>query len=119
LFNAEQVKSNAKSGRLRALAVTTRKRLNDFPALPTMQEAGVANYEASVWNGILAPAGTSRDIVARLNAQTAQAIRELAPALAEIGAYPLTMSADAFADFIRREIVKWAHVVKVSGARAE
>ncbi len=119
IFNAEQVKSNAKAGRLRALAVTTRNRVAEFPALPTMIEAGVANYEASVWNGILAPTGTSRDIVSRLNGVTAQAIRELAPALAEIGAYPMTMTPDEFAAFIRGEIGKWAKVVKVSGARAE
>ena len=119
VFNAEHVKSNAKIGRLRPLAVTTRKRLSDFPALPTMIEAGVSNYEASVWNGVLAPAGTPRDIVARLNTQTAQAIRELTPTLAEIGAYPMSMSADEFSEFVRREMGKWAAVVKVSGARAE
>lgn len=119
VFNAEHVKSNAKIGRLRPLAVTTRKRLSDFPALPTMIEAGVSNYEASVWNGVLAPAGTPRDIVARLNTQTAQAIRELTPTLAEIGAYPMSMSADEFSEFVRREVGKWAAVVKVSGARAE
>lgn len=119
VFNAEHVKTNAKIGRLRPLAVTTRTRLSDFPALPTMIEAGVANYEASVWNGVLAPTSTPRDIVARLNTQTAQAIRELTPTLAEMGAYPMTMSADEFAEFVRREIAKWANVVKVSGARAE
>jgi tripartite-type tricarboxylate transporter receptor subunit TctC len=119
VFNAEHVRSNAKTGRLRALAVTTRKRLSDFPALPTMIEAGVANYEASVWNGVLAPAGTPRDIVTRLNTQTAQAIRELTPALADIGAYPMSMSADEFSAFVQREIGKWATVVKLSGARAE
>ena len=119
VFNAEHVKANAKIGRLRPLAVTTRKRLSDFPALPTMIEAGVGNYEASVWNGVLAPTGTPRDIVTRLNTQTAQAVRELTPTLAEMGAYPMTMSADEFAEFMRREIGKWANVVKVSGARAE
>ena len=119
VFNAEHVKTNAKIGRLRALAVTTRKRLSDFPALPTMIEAGVANYEASVWNGVLAPTGTPRDIVTRLNTQTAQAIRELTPTLAEMGAYPMTMSPDEYAEFVRREIGKWANVVKISGARAE
>ena len=119
LFNAEQVKANAKSGRLRALAVTTRKRVPEFPALPTMIEAGVANFEASVWNGILAPTGTPRDIVSRLNGGIAQAVRELAPTLADIGAYPMTMTPDEFSAFIRSEIGKWANVVKVSGARAE
>jgi len=119
VFNAEHVKANAKIGRLRPLAVTTRMRLSDFPALPTMIEAGVGNYEASVWNGVLAPAGTPRDIVTRLNTQTAQAVRELTPALTDMGAYPLAMNADEFAEFVRREIGKWANVVKVSGARAE
>lgn len=119
LFNAEQVKSHAKSGRLRALAITTRKRAPDFPDLPTMIEAGVANYEASVWNGVMVPTGTPRDIVSRLNAATAQAVRELAPQLADIGAYPMTMTPEEFAAFIRSEIGKWAKVVKLSGARAE
>lgn len=119
LFNAEQVKSHGKSGRLRALAITTRKRAPDFPDLPTMIEAGVANYEASVWNGVMVPTGTPRDIVSRLNAATAQAVRELAPQLADIGAYPMTMTPEEFAAFIRSEIGKWAKVVKLSGARAE
>ena len=117
--SAGSVFAPLKMNRVRALAVTTRKRLSDFPALPTMIEAGVANYEASVWNGVLAPTGTPRDIVTRLNTQTAQAIRELTPTLAEMGAYPMTMSPDEYAEFVRREIGKWANVVKISGARAE
>ncbi len=119
IFNAEQVKSHAKAGRLRALAITTRQRVADFPALPTMIEAGVPNYEASVWNGVLAPAGTPRDIVTRLNSQIVQAVKEITPALTEIGAYPMTATPDEFAAFVRTEIGKWAKVVKLSGARAD
>jgi tripartite-type tricarboxylate transporter receptor subunit TctC len=119
VFNAELVTSNAKSGKLRPLAVTTRKRLRNFPGLPTMQEAGVKGYEASVWNGMLAPAGTPRDIVLRINQQTTQAIKELTPALAEMGAYPMYSSPEAFAAFVKSEVGKWAGVVKRSGARPE
>jgi len=119
VFNAELVTSNAKSGKLRPLAVTTRRRLSNFPGLPTMQEAGVKGYEASVWNGMLAPAGTPRDIVSRLNLQTAQAMKELTPVLAEMGAYPMYSSPEEFAAFVKSEVGKWAGVVKRSGARAE
>ncbi len=119
IFNADLVKSNEKAGRLRGLAVTARKRLNELPQLPTMHEAGVTGYEASVWNGILVPSGTPRDIVTRLNTQTALAVKELTPTLAEIGAYPMAASPEEFAEFIRREISKWAKVVKHSGVRAE
>ena len=119
VFNATLVESNMKAGRLRPLAVTTRQRLANFPQLPTMPEAGVKGYEASVWNGVLAPAGTPRDIVSRLNAQIAQSVKELTPALTEIGAYPMQADPEQFAAFVRNEVVKWAGVVKRSGAKAE
>ncbi len=119
IFNAEQVKTQAKAGRLRALAATARERLSDMPDLPTMHEAGVSGYEATVWNGLLVPAGTPREIITRLNTQTALAVKELKPMLTEIGAYAMNSTPDEYADFIKREIVKWANVVKLSGARAE
>lgn len=119
VFNATLVEGNAKAGKLRPLAVTTRTRLANFPQLPTMPEAGVKGYEASVWNGVLAPAGMPREIVTRLNAQIGQSVKELMPQLTEIGAIPMRADPDQFAAFVRSEVVKWAGVVKRSGAKAE
>ena len=119
VFNASQVTSNAHAGRLRALAVTSRERMSALPALPTMHEAGVKGFEAIVWNGVLAPRGTPREIVSRVNAQTAQAMKELTPALNEIGAYAMYATPEQFDGFIKTEIGKWAGVVKRAGARAE
>lgn len=119
VFNASQVLSNAKIGKLRALAVTSPQRLSNIPELPTMHEAGIRNYDAIVWNGIVAPVGTPREIVSRVNAQTAQAMKELTPALVEIGAYPMYAAPEEFAGFIKSEIGKWAGVVKRAGVRAE
>ena len=104
---------------LRALATATRQRVAEFPALPTMIEAGVPNYEASVWNGVLAPTGTPRDIITRLNLQITQAVKEITPALADIGAYPMASTPEEFAAFMRAAVGKWAKVVKLSGARAD
>ena len=119
VFNAAQVIANARIGKLRPLAVTSAQRLGNIPELPTMQEAGVKGYEAIVWNGILAPVGTPREIVSRLNTQTAHAMKELTPALTEIGAYPMVALPEEFAGFIKTEIGKWAGVVSRAGARAE
>jgi tripartite-type tricarboxylate transporter receptor subunit TctC len=105
--------------RLRPLAVTSRQRLANLPELPTMPEAGIRGYEASVWNGMLAPAGTPREIVTRVNRETAQAVKELTPTLIDTGAYPMYATPDQFAAFVKTEIGKWAAVVKRSGARAE
>jgi tripartite-type tricarboxylate transporter receptor subunit TctC len=119
LYNAEQVKSNARAGRLRALGVSAKRRLAELPALPTMQEAGLANFEAGVWNGVAAPAGTSRDTITRWNTQINAATRELTPLLAEIGGYPMHGTPEDFAAFFQREVGKWAKVVKAAGVKAE
>lgn len=118
-FNPGQVMSYAKSGKLRPLAVTTERRLSNMPDLPTMQEAGVKGYEASTWYGVLAPAGTPKEVVSRLNFQTRQAVNELSERLVEMGAYPLRSTPEEFASFIKSEIARWAGIVKRSGARVE
>jgi tripartite-type tricarboxylate transporter receptor subunit TctC len=119
VFNASQVISAAKTGKLRALAVASRQRLSTVPELATMHEAGLKGFEAIVWNGILAPTGTPREVVTRIHAQTSQSMKELTRPLADMGAYPMFSTPEQFAAYIRTEIVKWAAVVKKSGARAE
>ena len=119
IFNATLARENVNSGRLRALAVTSRQRIATLRELPTMHEAGIKGYEATVWNGILAPTGTPREIISRVHLQTAQAVKELTPALAEMGAFPMYATPDQFAVFLKNEVKKWAGVVKRSGARAE
>ena len=119
VFSVALVKEHGKAGRLRPLAVTSRQRLSNLPELPTMPEAGINGSEASVWNGILAPAGTPRESLSRVNQQTAHAVKELTPMLMETGAYPMYATPEQFADFLSREVSKWAGVVKRSGAKAE
>jgi len=119
VFSTALVKQHGKAGRLRPLAVTSRERLSNLMELPTMPEAGIKDYEASVWNGILAPASTPREIVARLNTQTAQAIKELTPMLIDTGAYPMYATPEQFGAFVKHEVAKWAGVVKRSGAKPE
>jgi tripartite-type tricarboxylate transporter receptor subunit TctC len=117
--NVTYVKENVKAGRLRPLAVTSRQRLPNLPELPTMHEAGIKGYEATIWNGILAPAGTPREIVTRVNRDTAQAVKELTPTLLDMGAYPMSTTPEQFAAFMKTEIGKWATVVKRTGAKAD
>ena len=114
VFSVALVKEHGKAGRLRPLAVTSRQRLSNLPELPTMPEAGIKGYEATVWNGILAPAGTPREVVARVNQHTAQAVKELTPALIDLGAYPMHATPEQFSAFLRSEVTKWAGVVKRS-----
>jgi tripartite-type tricarboxylate transporter receptor subunit TctC len=113
-----------KSGRLTALAVTSSARSAALPELPTVEEAGGAalkGFEASSWFGLLAPAGTPVDIVARVQAETAKALG--APALKERlqsqGAVPSGMTSAEFARHIAAETAKWARVVKASGAKVD
>ena len=113
-----------KSGRLKAFAVTSGVRSAAVPELPTIAEAGGAatqGYEASSWFGLLAPAGTSMDIVNRVQQETAKALASTAlkERLLAQGAIPSGMTPTAFARFIDTETKKWAQVVKASGAKVD
>lgn len=112
---------HAKTGKLRALAVTTAKRSPAVPDLPTIAESGLPGYEATAWFGVLAPAGTPRVIVDRLNALIVKALRtpEMKERLLADGAEAIGSTPEEFAAVMRRDIAKWAEVVKKSGARAE
>jgi tripartite-type tricarboxylate transporter receptor subunit TctC len=110
-----------RAGRFRALAVTSLKRLQILPEVPTMIEAGVRDFESIQWFAALAPAGTPRDIITRLNAEIAKALNapDMRERAAAEGAELVGNAPEALAAFLDAEIVKWARVIRVSGARAE
>jgi tripartite-type tricarboxylate transporter receptor subunit TctC len=115
-----------RAGRLKALAVTSAQRSPALPDLPTVAEAGpkgsgLADYEASSWFGLFAPAGTPMDVVNRVQQETAKALAspELKERLLAQGAVPSGMSSADFARFTERETKKWAGVVKASGAKID
>src|SRR4051812_11606775 len=110
-----------KAGRLRALAVTTPQRSAALPALPTVSESGVPGFEATTWHGVVVPAATPSAVVVQLNEELNRALKDpqLRQRLDALGAEVAGGSPQAFADYIGREIPKWAKVVKDSGARAE
>jgi tripartite-type tricarboxylate transporter receptor subunit TctC len=110
-----------KSGKLRALAVTTATRYPELPDVPTMQEAGVPGYEATAWFGMLAPKGTPRSVVARINSEVNKALAhaDVKEKLAQQGAVASAWTPEQFGEFIHNEIAKWGKVVKASGAKVE
>jgi tripartite-type tricarboxylate transporter receptor subunit TctC len=112
---------NALAGQVRALATTGPKRSTVLPDVPTVAEAGVPGYEATIWLGVMAPAGTPQAIVDRLNAEIGKIVRrpDIRQAWAQQGAEPMPMSPSEFDAFLRRDIEKWADVVKISGAKVD
>ncbi len=110
-----------KAGRLRAIAVTTSKRYAGLPEVPTIAESGVPGFEAVAAFGIVAPAATPREVIARLNAEVNKAIRlpDMQERFAQQGAIPAPGTPEEYGAFIRSEIAKWAKVVKASGAKVE
>jgi len=118
-FGTPIVIPHMKSGRLKALAVTTAQRSPHMPEVPTIAEAGVPGYEALVWVGLLAPAGTPRDIVAKLNSEIAKLLRapDVQQLLASSGVDPTPNTPEEFGVYLRSEYDKWGKVVRDSGAQ--
>jgi tripartite-type tricarboxylate transporter receptor subunit TctC len=110
-----------KAGKVKVLAVSSKQRVPQIPDVPTVDEAGLKGFETSAWSGVYAPAGTPQPVIVRLNAEINKilkipAVREQ---LAAQGAQPAGGSPEDFKRFTSNEIVKWAKVIKTSGAKVE
>ncbi len=110
-----------KAGRLRALGVIAPQRSPLLPDVPTVAEAGLPNFEVTTWYGMLAPAGTPRPIINRLNSELVRAMHapELKERLASLGTDPKTSTPEEFADYIKQEIDKWGKVIRAAGLKAD
>jgi tripartite-type tricarboxylate transporter receptor subunit TctC len=115
------MKGSIDAGQVRALATTGEKRSAVLPDVPTVSEAGVPGYEATIWLGIMAPKGTPQEIVDRLNAEIARIIAKpsIREAWARQGAVPMTMSPAQFDAFLRRDTDKWAKVIQQAGIKVQ
>jgi tripartite-type tricarboxylate transporter receptor subunit TctC len=113
--------ANAKGGKVKALATSGSKRSPVTPEIPTVSEAGVPGYESGIWLGLMAPAKTPRPVLERLNAEVNKVINspETKENWLKQGTIAMGMSVEQFDKFLREEIVKWAKVVKDSGAKAD
>lgn len=119
--NLPSAMPHVKSGKLRALAVTSVSRSPALPDTPTIAESGIPGYEASSWFGVLAPAGTPKDVIAKIHADIVKALNtpEIKERLSGQGAEPVGNTPEQFAQHIKTETIKWAKVVKDSGAKVD
>jgi tripartite-type tricarboxylate transporter receptor subunit TctC len=110
-----------KAGKLRALATTGAKRDPALPDLPTMQEAGIPGYESGVWFGLMAPAGTPKDIIARLNSAAMQAVKapEFVKRMTDLGYNIMNGTPEDMAAMNKRDLALWAPIIKASGAKVD
>jgi tripartite-type tricarboxylate transporter receptor subunit TctC len=110
-----------RTGKLRPLAVTSAKRVDDLPQTPTVGESGYKGFDAVTWFGFLAPAGTPKEVLARLNAEFNKALQQpdLRKRLGDEGADPLGGTPEQFAELIRNDIAAWGKTVKESGVRMD
>jgi tripartite-type tricarboxylate transporter receptor subunit TctC len=112
---------NVQAGKLKALATSGKVRSTVLPETPTVSEAAVPGYEALIWLGIMAPAGTPKPIVDRLNAEIRKIVAspEMQAAWTKQGAVAMSMTPEEFGHFLRDDIDKWARIVKISGAKPD
>jgi tripartite-type tricarboxylate transporter receptor subunit TctC len=110
-----------KSGKIRGLGVSSLKRSQIFPELPTISEAGVPGYETNAWGGLVVPVGTPKAIVTKLNAEVNKGLQSpvLRERYAAIQAEPVGGTPEEFAAYVKKETLKWADVVKKSGAKLD
>jgi tripartite-type tricarboxylate transporter receptor subunit TctC len=112
---------NVEAGKVKALGTSGRARSSVLPSVPTISEAGVPGYESTIWLGIMAPKGTPRAIVERLNNEIRRVVNspEVKGEWAKQGAVAMSMTPEEFDKYLLEDIQKWARVVKVSGAKAD
>jgi tripartite-type tricarboxylate transporter receptor subunit TctC len=117
---ASTVVGQIAAGKLLALATAANKRSSALPDVPTMAEAGMPDFDTSLWFGLLAPAGTPRPAIEKLAAAAQQAIHapEAVERLGKLGFEPLTAGPDTFADYIRSEVARWSAVARTAGLRS-
>jgi tripartite-type tricarboxylate transporter receptor subunit TctC len=110
-----------KDKRMKMLAVTTARRMSLFPDVPTLAESGMPGFEVGAWQGIMAPAATPRPVIDRLNAEVVKALQtpDVRSKLAAQGAEPLGSTPDEYAAYVRKELERWAGVVKATGVTIE
>lgn len=107
--------------RLKMLAVTTSRRMSLFPDVPTLAESGMPGFEVGAWQGVMVPANTSKPIIQRLNSEVMKALQtpEVRQKLALQGAEPLGSTPEAYAEYVQKELIRWANVVKQTGVTLE
>lgn len=119
--NVPPLLPHVRSGRIKALAVTSLKRVPVLPDVPSLHELGLKDFDAVGWNGLLAPAGTPREVINRIHAEVIKVLRipEVRDGLTSQGADIVGNTPEQFAEWIRTEIKRWADVVRVSGAKVD
>jgi tripartite-type tricarboxylate transporter receptor subunit TctC len=112
---------HVQSGKLRGLAVTTEKRSPAAPQIPTIAEAALPGYSVTTWHGLLAPAGTPREIVNRLSSETARALQntDIRDRFAAQGVDPVSSTPEQFAAMMKSELDKWRKVIAASGTKLD
>ena len=112
---------NVRAGKLKAMGTTGRTRSTVLPDVPTLAEAGVPGYETGIWLGLMAPAGTPRPVLERLNVEIAKVLNgaEVKETWGKQGAAPMSMTLEQFDRFLREDITKWAGVVKATGMKVD
>lgn len=110
-----------KSGKLRALAISSPRRVEGWESVPTVAESGVPGFQVSEWNGLFAPAGTPRPVLERLEAEARAIVAspEMKKRFAELGVQGVGSSAQEFSSFLKAETTKWAEVIRTSGIRMD
>jgi tripartite-type tricarboxylate transporter receptor subunit TctC len=119
--NIAPVLGHIRAGKVIAIAVTSKTRVQVLPEVPTVAESGMPGYESTTWYGFLGPAGLPKDVIARLNSAIVDAVanKDLRERYIALGAEPQTTTPEEYVAYIRNDIASWAKVVKAAGAKAE